>query len=94
MTDPTEVVVRLRLEYPPGGPSQVVTAPADNQPLLYRVRDAANLLAISETVLYDLIARGEVESLKIGGSRRITRAALEAYIAKQAGGNGHAAAAG
>jgi excisionase family DNA binding protein len=81
-----EVVIRLRLEYAPGVPP-TVSAPADNQPLLYPVEDAAKLLSIGESLLWELVSSGEVESLKIGRNRRISLAALQAYIAKQAGGS-------
>lgn len=58
--------------------------------LLYRPEEAAKLLAIGRARLYDLIMSGELESVKIGSSRRITRAALEQYVATLSGG-GHAA---
>jgi hypothetical protein len=63
----------------------MTTAPADADPLLYRVPEAALKLAIGESKMWELLARGEVESLKIDGARRITPAALEAYIARRAG---------
>jgi excisionase family DNA binding protein len=63
---------------------RMTTAAADAGPLLYRVREAALKLTISESKMWELLARGEVESIKIDGSRRITPAALEAYIARQA----------
>lgn len=48
--------------------------------LLYRPPEAAAVLAISLARLYELLASGEIRSLKIGSSRRITRAALEAFV--------------
>lgn len=50
--------------------------------LLYRVEEAAQLLAIARCTVFDLIARGELESVKIGASRRISRTALERYITR------------
>jgi excisionase family DNA binding protein len=52
--------------------------------LLYRPREAAAILAIGTSRVYELIAAGELPSLKIGGSRRITRSALEAYVTRLA----------
>jgi excisionase family DNA binding protein len=50
--------------------------------LLYRVGEAAEILAMGTSRLYELIMTGEIKSVKIGGSRRITRAALEEYVAR------------
>jgi excisionase family DNA binding protein len=50
-------------------------------PLLYRVEDAAELLDLSRTKVYELCASGQLTSVKIGKSRRIPAQALEAFIA-------------
>lgn len=47
---------------------------------LYRVEEAALELGISRARFYQLLARGEVASVKIGASRRVPAAALDAYI--------------
>ena len=93
MTETREIVVRLQLEYPsaPAG-EPTVTLGAD-QPLLYSVREAARLLAIGVSAVTELIARGEIESVKIGASRRITRSGIEAYVQHLAGGGDDAPAA-
>jgi excisionase family DNA binding protein len=49
--------------------------------LLYRVGEAADMLGISRSKAWELLARNEIESVKIDGARRITRAALDAYVA-------------
>jgi excisionase family DNA binding protein len=54
--------------------------------LLYRVREAAELLCISEAKMWEIVGRGDIESVKIDGSRRISRGAIEAYVARLAGG--------
>jgi excisionase family DNA binding protein len=54
--------------------------------LLYRVPEAARLLALGPSKMWELIARGEISSVKIDGSRRISRDAIEAYVARLAGG--------
>jgi excisionase family DNA binding protein len=63
----------------------------DEATLLYRVPEAARLLALGPSKMWELIARGDIESVKIDGSRRISRDAIEAYVARLAGGGGGAA---
>ena len=62
------------------------TQPARGRPamtrLLLTVPEAAEALAISRSKLYQLIASGAVDSILIGGSRRIPLTALEAYISR------------
>jgi len=48
--------------------------------LLLRVDEAARLLAIGTTLAYELIARGDLPSIRLGRSVRVPRAALEAWI--------------
>jgi excisionase family DNA binding protein len=48
--------------------------------LLYTVTEAAEALSISRAKVYELFNTGELESVKIGGSRRIPRQALEAFV--------------
>jgi excisionase family DNA binding protein len=62
----------------------MTTAAADAGQMLYRVPEAAEKLAISTSKMWELLARGEIASVKIDGSRRVTPGALEEYIAKQA----------
>ena len=50
--------------------------------LLLNPETAAKELSISRTALYELMARQQIESIKIGRSRRITRQALDAYVAR------------
>lgn len=54
----------------------------DSPVLLHRIEDAARILGIGRSNLYKLMDSGEVESIKIGKSRRITQAALERYVAR------------
>lgn len=53
---------------------------ADDVKLLYRVREAAAMLGLGESKLWELLARGEIESVKIDGARRIPREAIETYV--------------
>ena len=45
------------------------------------VPEAAEALAISRSKLYELIAGGQVRSVRIDGSRRVPVEALETYVA-------------
>jgi excisionase family DNA binding protein len=56
--------------------------------ILLTVEEAARLLHIGRSTVYELIAQGRIDSLKIGGSRRIERIAVDAYIASLRGTRG------
>jgi len=53
--------------------------------LLYRVEDAARLLNVGRSTIFGLIASGELASVKLGRARRVSRRALENYIARVEG---------
>ncbi len=48
--------------------------------LLYSIPDAAVLLSISRAQIYRLIDKGELDSVLIGRSRRISDAQLAAFV--------------
>ena len=48
--------------------------------LLYKPTEAAQVLGMSRTSLFHLLSTGELESVKIGGLRRIPAIALENYV--------------
>jgi len=50
--------------------------------LLLTVPEAAEVLAISRSKLYELFAAGLVQSVRIDGSRRVPIEALETYVAR------------
>lgn len=50
--------------------------------LLYTAEEAAELLKISRCKVYDLLRNHDLRSVKIGGTRRIPRGALEEYVAR------------
>ena len=50
------------------------------EPLLYRVPQAAAMLGLGPSKTWELIARGELESVKIDGARRVPREAIESYV--------------
>lgn len=49
---------------------------------LLKPEAAAQALEIGRSKIYQLLESGELESVKIGRSRRISEKALEAYIEK------------
>ncbi|MDI5974780.1 helix-turn-helix domain-containing protein [Amycolatopsis magusensis] len=57
-------------------------APRSIDPLLLKVEEAAHLLSIGRTRVYDLLRLNELRSVKVFGSRRIPRAAVEEYVNK------------
>ena len=50
--------------------------------LLLTVPEAAEALAISRSMLYELIAAGLIRSVRIDGSRRVPVEALQTYVAQ------------
>lgn len=52
--------------------------------LLLRPNEAAELLAVGRSKLYELIAAGDVSAIKIGRSLRVPAAALERRVAERA----------
>jgi excisionase family DNA binding protein len=49
--------------------------------LLLKPEEAAAVLAVGRSKMYELMASGAIKSVKIGGCRRIPTAALEEYVA-------------
>lgn len=71
-----------------------MTAPIDTgRPLLYRVRQAAAMLGLGPSKTWELIGRGELESVKIDGARRVPAEAIEAYVRRLREGGGDVPAA-
>jgi excisionase family DNA binding protein len=50
---------------------------------LLTVKQAAARLALGRTTVYDLIARRELKTIKIGRARRVPESAVEEWIAQQ-----------
>lgn len=59
--------------------------PPPDTPLLYTPREAAELLRISRSQMYVMLAAGEIKSITVPGtrSRRIPRTVLEEFVARQ-----------
>lgn len=51
-------------------------------PLLLRPEEAALMLGIGRTKVYELIRSGALRSVRVGGLRRIPATALTAYVAE------------
>ena len=51
-----------------------------NGALLLRAEEAASLLGIGRSKVYELIATGELPVVTVGRSRRVNRLALERWI--------------
>jgi excisionase family DNA binding protein len=48
--------------------------------MAYRVKEAAEVLAISRSRLYELVSAGEIQVLKDGARTLVRRSELEAYL--------------
>jgi len=53
---------------------------------LLRIEEAAVWLGLSKRTIYELLSRGEIESVQIGRSRRIAFTALERYVERLSAG--------
>ncbi|GAA5059142.1 hypothetical protein GCM10023208_26120 [Erythrobacter westpacificensis] len=50
------------------------------EPICVRVNDAARMIGVGRTKLYELISSGELETVKIGKATRITTASLHNLV--------------
>lgn len=78
----------------PGGERPALTGPAAQPPgprlkaqgplpkLLFTVEEAAAVLGVGRTTVFGLLRDGRLGSVRIGASRRISMASLEAYVAQ------------
>lgn len=51
-----------------------------NQTLLVTVEEAAHLLGVGRTTMFELIGRGDVKSIRLGRRRLIARKSLESFV--------------
>jgi excisionase family DNA binding protein len=56
------------------------SAATDNQTLLVTVEEAAHLLGVGRTTMFELIGRGDVKSIRLGRRRLIARKSLESFV--------------
>ena len=47
---------------------------------LYKVEDAAALLSVSKSRVYELIRSGQLQAVTVGRSRRVPGVAVDAYV--------------
>lgn len=52
----------------------------DEAPLLLTAEDAARRIGCGRTMIYSLIASGDIETVKIGRLRRVPAAAVAEYV--------------
>ena len=50
------------------------------EPLLVRVEEAARILSLSRSTIYEMMDNGELPSVRWGAARRIPMAALRAWV--------------
>ncbi|HKU24561.1 MAG TPA: helix-turn-helix domain-containing protein [Candidatus Sulfotelmatobacter sp.] len=55
------------------------------EPICVRVNEAARMIGVGRTKLYELIAAGEVKTVKLGKATRITTASLRDLIKRRGG---------
>jgi len=60
---------------------ELATAPAGSPPDALTTLQVAAALGLGRATVAEMIRRGEIASVKIGGSRRVFRADLDGYIA-------------
>lgn len=53
------------------------------EPLLVRVEEAARILSLSRSTIYEMLDSGELPSVRRGAARRIPVTALRAWVAQQ-----------
>ena len=54
----------------------------DRPRVLYRVEEAAELLSVSRTRIYELIRSQQLRTVLVGTSRRVPARALDDYVAR------------
>lgn len=58
-------------------------APVPSDPICVKINDAARMIGVGRTKLYELIATNQIEVVKLGKSTRITTASLRALISRR-----------
>lgn len=83
-----QAIVQALPEYPKQRLSTFQTGTESGEPLLngrllVTVADAAAILSINRSALYRLIMKDQIQSVRIGRSRRVPVSALHEFIARQ-----------
>ncbi|WRH76748.1 MAG: helix-turn-helix domain-containing protein [Sphingobium sp.] len=58
-------------------------APVPPDPICVKIDDAARMIGVGRTKLYELIATNQIDVVKLGKSTRVTTASLHALVARQ-----------
>ncbi len=66
-----------------GGKHVAVT----NEPILVRVEEAARLLSLSKSMIYQMINCGELRATPPGGPRRVLRSSIDEWVDRMTGGD-------
>ncbi|WP_228242064.1 helix-turn-helix domain-containing protein [Porphyrobacter sp. GA68] len=53
------------------------------EPICVRINEAARMIGIGRTKLYELISTGELETVKIGKATRVTTASLRELVKRR-----------
>jgi excisionase family DNA binding protein len=64
-------------------PSTQQPAKPTVEPLLVRIEEAARILCLSRSTIYEMLGAGELPSVRHGTARRIPIAALHAWVARE-----------
>jgi excisionase family DNA binding protein len=59
-----------------------MTAPVPSEPICVKINDAASMIGVGRTKLYELIAAKQVEVVKLGKSTRVTTESLRALVTR------------
>ena len=54
----------------------------DRPRVLYRIDEAAELLSISKSRVYELVRSGQIRTVKVGKSHRVPARSLDEYVAR------------
>lgn len=66
---------------PPFNNPDIARLPAP--PITMRIPDACRFIGLSRSTLYVLFAKGEIETVKVGGATLVPTESLCAFIARQ-----------
>ncbi len=59
--------------------------PVDDAPLLLRAEEAARLLGLGRSKVFEMLASGELPAVRVGRAVRVSRASLERWVRDQTG---------
>jgi excisionase family DNA binding protein len=51
--------------------------------LLFRISEAAQILSVSQSYLYDLVSRNEIQHIKLGRAVRFTQHQLDDFVSEK-----------